>query len=74
MKDTLEDMVAGVIGEQVDLRSDTPLEILGWDDAAWHALGARIAAAYQVDTWIEPINVETVGDLLNWMRALVGQS
>jgi hypothetical protein len=74
MTDALESMVSDVLGDQVDFRSDTPLAILGWDDSAWHALGARIAATYDVETWIEPRGVETVGDLLDWMRALVADS
>lgn len=74
MKDQFSTLLSEVVGDDVELRTDTPLAILGWDDASWHALGAKIAATYSVEIWVEPVDVLTIGDLLDWMRVLVEQT
>lgn len=55
------------------VRTDTPLALLGWDEATWLALRGHFAVEIQGPNWHEPSRIQTVGEFSDWIDSLEGK-
>jgi hypothetical protein len=68
-----QDLLTAVLGiDCSQLHEETELSTLGWDDAAWQAVGQHVSAWITSPTWCEPSSVITVGGLQRWLDHIRG--